>query len=186
MRHNPEIIKFFYLGPLVFSFFIFIFSDNLLAEVSPKKVETPSLNTLVDKGKVSDLTSNYQESDFKPEYQSESYSWLLVKTILVLLLFLIFFFYLFKLLIKKNNLDAIRSDLGQVLAIIPLGHNKYIQFLEMGDKVLVLGITETNINLLTEIKEAEEIARIKKFKSLPPITGYRLFDFLKSRSKKGV
>ncbi|MDI6793667.1 MAG: flagellar biosynthetic protein FliO [bacterium] len=48
-----------------------------------------------------------------------------------------------------------------ILGTAPLAPNRYLQLVELPGRILVLGIAEKEINLLTEIKDKEEIDLIK-------------------------
>ncbi|WP_346354614.1 flagellar biosynthetic protein FliO [Azotosporobacter soli] len=50
---------------------------------------------------------------------------------------------------------------NRVLQTIPLGQNKAVSIVDAAGKVLVLGVTETSIVLLTEIVEAAEVEKLK-------------------------
>ena len=49
----------------------------------------------------------------------------------------------------------------QILQVIPLGQQGAIQVVEVGGRILVLGITSQQIQLLLEITDSQEIDRIR-------------------------
>lgn len=53
------------------------------------------------------------------------------------------------------------SSFIQVMGMAPLGPNKYIQLVEVANKILILGISGESINLLSEIREKEVVDLIK-------------------------
>jgi flagellar biogenesis protein FliO len=72
----------------------------------------------------------------------------------------------------------------QIHAAMPLGQNKMVQLLEVGNKILVLGITDSNINLLKEITDRDEVDRIKLQSSKESkIEANSFQDFLQSSFK---
>lgn len=86
-----------------------------------------------------------------------SYFFLLVA---VLLLVSFFAYYATKFIggnIKKN---IIKSE-AEVVGYINLGNNKNITFVNLQAKILVLGVTDNNINLIKEIVDPEEVQEIK-------------------------
>lgn len=61
---------------------------------------------------------------------------------------------------KFGSVGAFKSK--NILGVLPLEQNKRILFLEVVDKVLVLGVTEQNISLLKEISSADEVKKLKE------------------------
>lgn len=53
------------------------------------------------------------------------------------------------------------SQGGRILVIISLGANRTLQVVEVAGKVLLLGVTDHTINLLHELTDSEEIARLR-------------------------
>ena len=90
-----------------------------------------------------------------------SYPVLILKTVAVLAVIVISIFVLFKILVKGKGKIISDSDVIRVLATYPLSANKVIQIVDIGGKVLVLGVTESNINLITTIEDKEVIDAIK-------------------------
>ncbi|MDI6781995.1 MAG: flagellar biosynthetic protein FliO [bacterium] len=71
------------------------------------------------------------------------------------------------------------------LATHPLSPNKYIQIVEINNKIIILGITESNINLLTEITDRDDIDLIKlQCSSEPQSISLSFIDHLTGSVKK--
>ncbi len=71
------------------------------------------------------------------------------------------------------------------LATHPLSPNKYIQIVEINNKIIILGITDSNINLLTEITDRDDIDLIKlQCSSEPQSISLSFIDHLTSSVKK--
>ncbi len=49
---------------------------------------------------------------------------------------------------------------GRVLQTIPIGTNKAVTIVNAAGKILVLGVTDSSVNLLTEITDEEEIEKL--------------------------
>lgn len=96
----------------------------------------------------------------KPSVEEQSYTWVVVKTILVLGLLVGGFYYFFKFVTRKTG-GPLGASAVQVLSLVPLGQNRFIQIIDLAGKVLVLGITDHAVNLIMEIKEKDEIDRIR-------------------------
>ncbi len=80
-------------------------------------------------------------------------------------------FYLFKKFVLKNTPFGGSGKLVQVLGTGFLGPKKNIALVEVAGEVLVLGVSEDNISLLTNIQDPEQIERIKNpgaEKTAPP------------------
>ncbi len=106
---------------------------------------------------------NYQADEAEPE----SYVWLIFKTVFVIGLLVGGFYYFFRFVTRKTGLQVFGKDVIQVLSVVPLGQNKYLQVVDLAGRVMVLGVTDGAINLITEITGKEEIDRIRVMSSRP-------------------
>jgi flagellar biogenesis protein FliO len=97
----------------------------------------------------------------KPSVEEESYAWLIIKTIIVLGALIGGFYYFFRFVTRKAGIQVLGRDVVQVLSIVPLGQNKFLQVVELAGRVLVLGVSENSITLITEVKDRDEIDRIR-------------------------
>lgn len=109
----------------------------------------------------------------KPQIEEESYSWLIIKTILVLGMLVGGFYYFFRFVTKKAGIQVLGKEVIQILSLVPVGQNKFLQVVEIAGRILVIGVTESNISLITAIEDKEEIDRIRLLssKSTPPKSG---------------
>ena len=55
---------------------------------------------------------------------------------------------------------------NRVLSVLPLGPNKAIYVVEVAGRYFILGVTERNISVITEIVSQEEIDKIKNVRDL--------------------
>lgn len=103
----------------------------------------------------------YQYED--PEFGGAqvSYPMMVLRTIGIMGAVLIGLFLLYRLLIKKRNRIVTDSQVVNVLATYPLAANRTIQVVDIAGQVLVLGVSEVSINLITPIEDQETIDRIK-------------------------
>ena len=106
---------------------------------------------------------NYRDD----EAETESYGWLIFKTIFVIGLLVGGFYYFFRFVTKKVGIQMLGRDAVQVLSVVPIGQNKYLQVVDLAGRVLVLGVTDSNINFITEIVGKDEIDRIRVMSSRP-------------------
>ncbi len=101
----------------------------------------------------------------RPSAEEESYAWLIIKTIIVLGALVGGFYYFFKFVTKKTGINVLGEEVVKVLSIVPVGQNKFLQVVDIAGRVLVLGVTDSNINLITEVAERDEIDRIRLLSS---------------------
>lgn len=128
---------------------------------SPKKAE--------DKTDASQANGFRQYTEYRSEdVETESYGWLIFKTLIIIGLLLGGFYYFFRFVTKKTGIQLLGKDVAQVLSVIPIGQNRYLQVVDLAGKVLVLGVTDTNINFITEITEKDQIDRIRVMSARTP------------------
>lgn len=99
--------------------------------------------------------------DFRPKAKEESTAWMIFKAILILGTLVGSFYFFFRYVTKKTGIHVLGEDVIKVLAVSPVGQNKYIQVIDLAGKILVVGITDGAINLITEVNDKEEIDRIR-------------------------
>jgi flagellar protein FliO/FliZ len=137
-------------------------SDNNTKEIeSTKKAESKD-----DAGQANGFG---QYSDYRSEdAESASYGWLIFKTLIIIGLLVGGFYYFFRFVTKKTGIQLLGKDVAHVLSVVPLGPNRYLQVVDIAGRVLVLGVTDTNINFITEITEKDEIDRIRVMSASAP------------------
>ena len=103
----------------------------------------------------------------EPEFEENrlSYPVLVLRTIAVLAVIVVGLYVLFRVLVKKRNRIVTDTDIIKVHATFPLAANKLIQVVEIAEKILVLGVSESNINLIAEVEDKETIDKIKVMSS---------------------
>ena len=101
----------------------------------------------------------------KPVVEEESYTWLIFKTIIILGLLVGGFYYFFKFVTKKTGIHALGQDVIKILSIVPVGQNKFLQVVDVAGRILVLGVTDSSINIITEVEGRDEIDRIRLLSS---------------------
>src|SRR6056297_1592948 len=109
----------------------------------------------------------------EPSNEEQSYGWLIFKTILILGTLVAGFYFFFHYVTKKAGIQTVGQNVMQVLSVVPVGQNKFLQVVDMAGKILVLGVSDNNINLITEIHGKDEIDRIRLLssRSAPPAPG---------------
>lgn len=110
-------------------------------------------------------SKEYSENDFRPKVKEESYGWMIFKTLLILGVMVGGFYYFFRFVTKKTGIQVMGEEVFQILSIVPIGQNKYLQVVDLAGKLLVLGVTDNMINVISEITDKAEIDRIRLLSS---------------------
>ncbi len=122
---------------------------------------------------------DYKEEDFRPVVEEESYGWLVFKTILILGVLVGCFYYFLRFVTKKAGIQVLGKEAVQILSMVPVGQNKYLQIVDIAGRIFVLGVSDNNINLITEIEGKNDIDRIRLLSTKStPVKGNRFGDFL--------
>ncbi|MFW5770304.1 MAG: FliO/MopB family protein [Spirochaetota bacterium] len=143
-------------------------------EAGKKKEKKTSDETDITGKKKAGETGEKGLYDYEePSTEEQSYGWLIFKTILILGTLVAGFYFFFQYVTKKAGIQTVGQNVVQVLSIVPVGQNKFLQVVDMAGKILVLGVSDNNINLITEIHEKDEIDRIRLLssRSAPPAAG---------------
>lgn len=121
------------------------------------------------KGENDDLSiKEYRDEDFKPKVEEESSVWLFIKMMLLLGLFGGGFYYFYRFVTKKTGMNLFGGEAIKVLSIVPLGQNKFLQVVDLAGKVLVIGVADSNINLISEITDKDQMDRIRILSNRTP------------------
>ena len=182
MRHNARMNKSQVRGSMSFiiqAVFLLtlILSSMPAVNVFAQDASAPAKNGSADNNNVPGQT--FTEEDFKPQIEEESAAWLIIKTMLVLGLFIGGFYYFYKFVAQKSGINLSGQEAIRILSTVSLGTNKFIQIVDVAGKIFLLGVTDNNINLLTEIKDKEEIDRIRLLSSRSTgVQGATFQDFL--------
>jgi len=168
------------IGFIIFAVFSFILILSSLP-ISPAVAQgaAPANNSAAENNVPG---QNFVEDDFRPQIEEESAAWLIIKTIFVLGLFVGGFYYFYKFVRQKSGLNLTGQEAIRILSTVSLGANKFIQIVDVAGKVFLLGVTDNNINLLTEVKDRDEIDRIRLLSSSStPAQGVSFQEFLIER-----
>jgi flagellar biosynthetic protein FliO len=90
-----------------------------------------------------------------------SYPFLILRTLAVLAVLIIVVYLVFRVFIRNRHKIVTNTEVIKVLATYPLAGNKTIQIVQIADKVLILGVTDSNINLIATLEDQETIDKIK-------------------------
>lgn len=114
---------------------------------------------------------------------------LLLKTILSLGIITGSIYFILKFFFRGRGMTYFGGSLFKVIGTHALAPNKYIQLIEFGNILVLIGITENGINLLTQINDRETIDLIKTQASQSQATegvsfSHHLKEFLKGFRRK--
>jgi len=187
MRHNTSLsyraekkvsLAFFIQFFIISAIFAFSILVTVPAHAQDKTTAAPAVNNSADNN-TAVPGQGFVEEDFKPQVEEESAVWMIVKTIFVLALFAGGFYMFFKFVSQKAGLHISGQEAIQILSTVSLGTNKFVQIVDVAGKVFLLGVSDSSINLLTEIKDREDIDRIRLLSSRStPVQGLNFHEFV--------
>lgn len=121
----------------------------------------------------------FEDKDFGPRMEEESVIWMIFKTLIVLGLFVGGFYMFYKFVTQKAGLQVSGHEAIKILSMVPVGPNRSLQLIDVAGKVYLLGVSESGISMLTEIKDREEIDRIRLLSSRStPVKDLTFQDFI--------
>jgi flagellar protein FliO/FliZ len=134
------------------------------SEIAPSSpTETQTQPPEQEVGQTAAPDYEYEEPEFGENRLS--YPMLVLRTIAVLAVIVVGIYLVFRFLLKKRHPFTRESEIIKVLASFQIAANKSIQIVEIAEKMLVLGVSDSNINLITTIEEKETIDRIRLLSS---------------------
>ncbi|HSV97197.1 MAG TPA: flagellar biosynthetic protein FliO [Spirochaetota bacterium] len=104
----------------------------------------------------------------EPTVEEESYAWTIIKTLIVIGMLVGGFYYFFRFVTRRAGIQLPGGAGVQTLLVSPMGPNKFLQVVDLAGRVLVLGVTDSSINLIMEIKEKDEVDRIRLISTKSP------------------
>lgn len=173
MKINEDIIKRSGLSTSAIIFFVLFFALCPITNIhsagkSVKDSESKKNETINDNGNKNAVSAREDDTLYeyeKPSVEEESYTWLVVKTLIVLGALIGGFYYFFRFVTKKTGIQTLGRDVIKILSVVPVGQNKFLQVVDLAGKVMVIGVSDSSINLITEIKDKDEIDRIRLMSS---------------------
>lgn len=139
----------------------------IYAENTDKASEAPVEENI---GQPADREGNPAEPAYEytePEFGGNriSYPLLVLRTIAVLAAIIVGIYLILRLFLKSRNKIVTDTGLIKVLSSYPLAANRVIQVVEIAGKIMILGVSESSINLITEVEDQEFIDKIKLLSS---------------------
>lgn len=134
--------------------------DGRQAPEAEQTPDTPSAGDNKNKAAADESAEDLYRYE-EPTVEEESYAWTIIKTLLVIGMLVGGFYYFFRFVTRRAGIQLPGSSGVQTLLVSPMGPNKFLQVVDLAGRVLVLGVTDSSINLIMEIKEKDEVDRIR-------------------------
>lgn len=105
----------------------------------------------------------------EPEVEQTSVMSLIIRFVFIIALLLGGFYLFYHFVTKKTGFMSVGRGAVDILSAVPVGPNKYIQIVDIAGKIMVLGVTDSNINLITEVidKDEKDRIRLESSKAMP-------------------
>lgn len=144
---------------IIVSFFILLFGITLSGDPFVQAREPSIKDCLEDEGECYEK-SDAQQSEEVIEQKSTITFWTYIKLLLAFA-FVIALLYGLLRFINQRNQQMTKHKLMKNLGGVPLGQNKSVQLVVVGNQYLLLGVGET-VQLLKEITDDEEKERLRQ------------------------
>ena len=105
--------------------------------------------------------AGYQEADPRPSAVSWWSTVAYVVSLFAVFAFVVILAYVVARAFGKNSMQRLAERGGQVYLQLPLGPNRSVCVVELFGRVFVLGVTDANIHLITEIDDPETVEEIR-------------------------
>ncbi|MBP7902549.1 MAG: flagellar biosynthetic protein FliO [Spirochaetes bacterium] len=114
-----------------------------------------------------------------PKESDTSYGWLMFKALFVVALMGGGFYLFFKFVMKKAGVPVVGQGAVKILSVTPIGQNRSLHIIDVAGRIMLLGVTDSNVSLLSEITSKDEIDRIRLTSGKDPVFKETSFqDFL--------
>jgi flagellar protein FliO/FliZ len=127
------------------------------------QVEAPGADASAEEATAASPEYDYTEPAFTET--KASYPLMILRTFAVLAVIIVVIWLIFRFLLKSRNKVISDTEIIKILATFPLAANRLIKVVDIAGKILILGVTDANINLITEVEDKELIDRIKLISS---------------------
>ena len=105
--------------------------------------------------------AGYEEADPRPSAVSWWSTVAYVVSLFAVFAFVVILAYFAARAFGKNSMQRLAARGGQVYMQLPLGPNRSVCVVELFGRVFVLGVTDANIHLITEIDDPETVDEIR-------------------------
>lgn len=113
--------------------------------------------------------AGYENTDPKPSQMSWWSTLAYLISLLAVFAFVVVMAYFASRFLSGRFQHQTAANGGRILEHLALGPNKSVCVVEIGGKVVLLGVTEHQVNLLAEIEDADEIDRLRRQAVAQPV-----------------
>ena len=105
--------------------------------------------------------AGYEQADPRPSAVSWWSTVAYVVSLFAVFAFVVILAYFAARAFGKNSMQRLAARGGQIYLQLPLGPNRSVCVVELFGRVFVLGVTDANIHLITEIDDPETVDEIR-------------------------
>ena len=105
--------------------------------------------------------AGYQEADPRPSAVSWWSTVAYVVSLFAVFAFVVILAYVAARAFGKSSMRTLAAHGGQIYLQLPLGPNRSVCVVEIFGRIFVLGVTDANIQLITEIDDPETVEEIR-------------------------
>ena len=105
--------------------------------------------------------AGYEEADPRPSAVSWWSTVAYVVSLFAVFAFVVILAYFVARAFGKSSMQRLAARGGQIYLQLPLGPNRSVCVVELFGRVFVLGVTDANVHLITEIDDPETIEEIR-------------------------
>ena len=105
--------------------------------------------------------AGYEEADPRPSAVSWWSTVAYVVSLFAVFAFVVILAYFAARAFGKNSMQRLAARGGQIYLQLPLGPNRSLCVVELFGRVFILGVTDANIHLITEIDDSETLEEIR-------------------------
>ena len=105
--------------------------------------------------------AGYEEADPRPSAVSWWSTVAYMVSLFAVFAFVVILAYVVARAFGKNSMQRLAARGGQIYLQLPLGPNRSVCVVELFGRVFVLGVTDANIHLITEIDDPETVEEIR-------------------------
>jgi len=158
---------------IVFNIGMIVLNAEPVTEKNLKNVETDTIKEiekdwLQELNKKKEITPNQIQNQIKDQEnekdiknqkanllgEAPSFIEIFIRFILILAIFGISFYYVIRYFKKKNYIMNDNLSPIQVLASIPIMSGKFLQIVDVAGQIMILGVSENNINLIQIVENS--------------------------------
>jgi len=140
---------------------LLLFSTNIFSQETENPTDTNT--TSVEKSFENDtsyFSDGQEESEASKDYKAPSTKGMIIKMIIVLALVIAGLYGIMIFFKKKNNSVQSDDDFLRRVSSLNLSPGKSIEIVTLVDRGFILGVTDSNINLIAEITDKEMISAL--------------------------